>query len=86
MRGFFRIVVRQGFEARQTEPKSVVLPLHHRTIHGSPCRGCKGKEQKQIAKTFFNFILQLVDIIVNKLCGQSPATPANTHVFHLRLQ
>ena len=26
------IVVRLGFEPRQTESESVVLPLHHRTI------------------------------------------------------
>ena len=25
-------VVRQGFEPQQTEPKTVVLPLHHRTM------------------------------------------------------
>lgn len=27
-------VVRPGFEPRQTEPKSVVLPLHHSSISG----------------------------------------------------
>ncbi len=31
MLSFFR-VVRPGFEPRLTEPKSVVLPLHNRTI------------------------------------------------------
>jgi hypothetical protein len=28
----FAIVVRPGFEPRQAEPKSAVLPLHHRTL------------------------------------------------------
>ena len=28
----FFVVVPRGFEPRQTEPKPVVLPLHHRTI------------------------------------------------------
>ena len=28
------LVVRPGFEPGQTEPKTVVLPLHHRTISG----------------------------------------------------
>ena len=27
----FSFVVRLGFEPRQAEPKSAVLPLHHRT-------------------------------------------------------
>ena len=26
------MVARQGFEPRQTEPESVVLPLHHRAV------------------------------------------------------
>ena len=29
----YNIVVPGGFEPPQTEPKSVVLPLHHRTIY-----------------------------------------------------
>ena len=29
----FNIVVLLGFEPKQTGPESVVLPLHHKTIH-----------------------------------------------------
>ena len=32
LKGYFAIVVPGGFEPPLTEPKTVVLPLHHRTI------------------------------------------------------
>ena len=32
MKADFFVVVLPGFEPGQTEPKPVVLPLHHRTI------------------------------------------------------
>ena len=41
------IAVPPGFEPRQTDPESVVLPLHHGTIF-SKCKGKKFRILKQI--------------------------------------
>lgn len=40
----FEDVVLPGFEPGQTEPKPVVLPLHHKTVRVPPMseRRCKG--------------------------------------------
>jgi hypothetical protein len=35
------VVARPGFEPRQTEPKSVVLPLYYRALSGNIKKGCK---------------------------------------------
>ena len=35
LKGYLRYVVPGGFEPPLTEPKTVVLPLHHRTIKPS---------------------------------------------------
>lgn len=48
----FRKVVRQGFEPRQTVPKTVVLPLHHRTFHHFGI--AKVKRTNNFAKLFLN--------------------------------
>ena len=43
---FILFVVRPGFEPGKAEPKSAVLPLHHRTISKSfPIRDCKSKKK-----------------------------------------
>lgn len=43
--------VRPGFEPRQTVPKTVVLPLHHRTVFPY-CGSAKVKTKNIIAKLF----------------------------------
>ena len=50
----FKNVVPRGFEPRQTEPKPVVLPLHHRTILTvlSFEKLCKGKMYKPNLQIF----------------------------------
>ena len=53
-------VVLPGFEPGQTEPKPVVLPLHHRTIlivlsFEERCKGSANERKKQI----FSFFLSI---------------------------
>ena len=54
----FFVVVLPGFEPGQTEPKPVVLPLHHRTIlivlsFEERCKNC-ASESKQMKFDFVN--------------------------------
>ena len=56
------IVVLPGFEPRQTEPKTVVLPLHHKTIvvpkRGAPrLKRCKVTHNSPFPQNFFRKIL-----------------------------
>ena len=44
-----QVAVPPGFEPRQTDPESVVLPLHHRTIFSR----CKGKKICVLEQIFF---------------------------------
>ena len=46
-----RIVVLPGFEPRQTEPKTVVLPLHHKTIV-MPKRGAPRLKRCKVTYNF----------------------------------
>ena len=52
-------VVLPGFEPGQTEPKPVVLPLHHRTIIiALSCEErCKGSTIKRKKQIFFLFLV-----------------------------
>ena len=49
-----------GFEPRQTEPKSVVLPLHHSSIAK---RSAKIEVQEYAAKFISNFLLLFLRIV-----------------------
>ena len=48
MQALVRKVGRLGFEPGMTEPKPVVLPLHHRPIAVSGCKGSKKMAFNQI--------------------------------------
>ena len=62
----FLRVVPGGFEPPQTEPKPVVLPLHHRTIVLFDCKGSHFLRHHQIFGMF------LCSIPQNKACGPLP--------------
>ena len=57
-----KLVVLPGFEPRQTEPKTVVLPLHHKTIvvpkRGAPrLKRCKVTYNFPFSQNFSQKIL-----------------------------
>lgn len=66
----FKVVDLPGFEPRKTAPKTVVLPLHHRSI-----LNCDAKliflilQRKSITKNIFIFFIELVPhgVILPKL-------------------
>lgn len=66
IRGFYtilqKVVVLPRFELRQTEPKTVVLPLHHRTNTGCFLlkSGAKIEVCPEICKYFGTFFHQLL--------------------------
>ena len=59
----FFVVVPRGFEPRQTEPKPVVLPLHHRTILGCLLleKLCKDKPFWREIQIFSYFITTIAE-------------------------
>lgn len=69
---FFSVVLR-GFEPRQAEPKTAVLPLHHKTIltdktHRLICE-CKFTSKKRIVQIFRRlFCNYQVIIFLSSLC------------------
>ena len=49
----FQIVVPLGFEPRQTEPESVVLPLHNGTICVDRAKVAKNNQSTNIVRWLF---------------------------------
>ena len=51
-------VVLPGFEPGQTEPKPVVLPLHHKTILSS--KRCSSQKRCKVTTNFWNHQIFLI--------------------------
>lgn len=79
-------VVRPGFEPRQTEPKTVVLPLHHRT---NSLAGCKGNlhfyKKQEIAEKnhFFYCHTNLYNTISRQNRTDAMSIPLTVRYFRL---
>lgn len=55
----FKTVVRLGFEPGQAEPKSAVLPLHHRTISAKRIAKVEKNPFVKILSDFFSTFLKI---------------------------
>ena len=64
------MVGRLGFEPGMTEPKPVVLPLHHRPIAFSSCKGRKNLAYYQIFPILLLFYRDQVIVLLTLLGKQ----------------